>query len=492
MKNSRRIWNVVAALAISVVGWRGALAWAQEDASSESGSAELESAPESTEPASGGTAAAPMPAASPTGLISVDFKDADVRLVLRTFALKTGVDIVASPDVEGLVTIKLTDVPWEQALDILLRTYGFAYERKGNVIRVLTLVGVEQEALATDVFPLNYAKSKEVHDIVKEMLSDRGKAKFDERTNTVIVTDLPSTLFQLKAVVERLDRPTPQVKIESKIIETKLTKDDNLGVNWFDAATIGATATTLPTTFPFPGGKDFGEFGAAFIPRTSNLSPTTGAALTRGRVPETGGQFTFGTISGGTYSMTLNMLKQRVNTNIVSNPTITTLNNMEATVQVGEDINIPNFQIDSSTGRATVTGFQTRSTGVILKVTPHVNLQKEIVLDLAPEITEIGATFDTFASGIQFPRFTVQKAKTQVRTRDGETVVIGGLVKRKLVKTVDKVPLLGDLPILGGLFTNQRHQTDPHQDLLIFVTCTLVADQTAGSAVAAQTNPPGE
>ena len=231
---------------------------------------------------------------------------------------------------------------------------------------------------------------------------------------------------------------------------------------------------------------------SAFFPRPGVFDPSSGASLPKGRIPERGGTFTFGTVTAGTLSMTLNMLKQRINTNILSHPTIVTLNNKEAFVQVGEDINIPNFQIDPSSGRATVTGFQTRSTGVILKVTPHVNPQQQIVLDLAPEITEVGATFDTFAQGVSFPRFTVQKAQTQVRTKDGETVVIGGLVKRKMVKTVDKVPFLGDLPVLGVLFTNQHHATDPHQDLLIFLTCTLVTDHAADAAMAARVAPPGE
>ena len=164
------------------------------------------------------------PSSAP-GLVSFDFKDADIRQVLRIISIKSSVDIVAGSDVEGLVTIKLTNVPWEEALDIILRTYGFTYERKGKIIRVMTVEALEQEALSTEVFPLDYAKAKDVPDIIKEMLSDRGRVKFDERTNTIIVTDIPTTLFQIKQVIERLDRRTPQVLIEAKIVETKLEKD---------------------------------------------------------------------------------------------------------------------------------------------------------------------------------------------------------------------------------------------------------------------------
>ena len=443
------------------------------------------SAAPSTPPAAAEeTAAASQP--TETGLISVDFKDADIRQVLRILSLKSGVDIVAGADVEGLVTIKLTNVPWEQALDIILRTYGLAYERKGNVVRVLTLAAVESEALSTEVFPLNYGKAKEVTDVIKEMLTDRGKVKFDERTNTVIVTDLPSSLFQLKQVIERLDQTTPQVHIDTKIVETTLTKTDNFGIDWFNSVSLTTTGAKIPTTFPFPGGASFGNFGEELIPKPGDLSPSTGASISEGKIPQTGGTFTFGTLDSGSFNMTINMIASRANTNVISHPTIVTLNNIEAKVQVGEDINIPSFQIDSSTGKATVTGVSPRSTGVILKVTPHVNVQRDIVLDLAPEITSVKTNFDDFGNGIKFPRFTVQKATTQVRLKDGQTLVIGGLVKRQLTRTTDKVPFLGDIPIIGLLFTNRNTVDDPHQDLLIFLTVNLVEEEPIHEATVAQ------
>ena len=173
---------------------------------------------EAVEETAGEGTPAPETASAEAGTVSVDFKDADIRQVLRILSLKSGVDIVAGPDVEGLVTIKLTNVPWEQALGLILRTYGFTYERQGNIVRVMTLDALEQEALATKVFPLDYAKAKEVPDVIKEMLSDRGKVKFDERTNTVIVTDIPTTLFQIAEVIGRLDQRTPQVLDRKSVV----------------------------------------------------------------------------------------------------------------------------------------------------------------------------------------------------------------------------------------------------------------------------------
>ena len=462
----------------------------QEDAAPSSGSQVTDEEPASDDRTDSQTVSV-QPDTGQPGTVSVDFKDADIRQVLRVLSLKSGVDIVAGPDVEGLITIKLTQVPWEQALDIILRTYGLIYERKANVIRVMTLAAVEQEAVSTEVFPLSYAKSKEVVDIVKEMLTDRGKVKYDERTNTVIVSDIPSTLFQLKSVVERLDRQTPQIHIESKFVETRLTRDENLGIDWFNSIIPSVLTATAPTTFPFPEGAEFGDVGSAFIPRSGTFSPSTGAALTRGRVPGVGGEFRFGTINMGTLTMTLNMLKQRVDTKVLSNPTIVTLNNKQANIQIGTDVNIPNYQIDPSTGRTTITGFQTRSTGIILKVTPYVNPQEEVVLDIEPEITTVGSNreFQSGSGTVTFPDFDVQKAKTQVRLKDSETLAIGGLKRQAERVTKSGVPILSDIPVVGWLFTNRQEQTPSGQDqldLLIFLTVRLIRDPASPTTVAAQ------
>ncbi|MDP3723354.1 MAG: secretin N-terminal domain-containing protein [Candidatus Omnitrophota bacterium] len=448
------------------------------------------------EPAAGVTVATPGAA---SGLVSVDFKDADIRQVLRILSLKSGVDIVAGSDVEGLVTIKLTDVPWEQALDIVLRTYGFAYERKGKIIRVMSTAALEQEALSTEVFPLGYAKAKEVPEVVKEMLSDRGKVKFDERTNTVIVTDIPTSLFQIKAIIERLDQRTPQVSIEAKVVETKLTKDESLGVDWSDSITFTVSPATAPTTFPFRGGAELGAVGSSLIPRPGAFSPTGGASLTKGRIPETGGQFTFGTLTSSSLATILNFLESRTDTHIVSNPNILVLNNQEAKIHIGEEYPVPQYSLDPSTGRTSISGYTPKLTGTVLTVTPHVNPNLEIVVDLKPEIiavgTEVTYSLGTSSGSVSFPRFTTQTAQTQVRIQNGQTIALGGLVKTNDTKVVTKVPVLGDIPILGLLFKNTRWYSggsDPvRQDLLIFLTVRLMEEGTGfQQAVAAAQEPP--
>ncbi len=416
------------------------------------------------------------------GLISVDFKDADIRQVLRIIALKSGVDIVAGTDVEGLVTIKLTNVPWEKALDIILRTYGFTYERKDDIVRVMTIAALEQEALSTEVFPLDYAKAKEVPDVIKEMLSERGRVKFDERTNTVIVTDIPTNLFQIKEVIHRLDRRTPQVLIESKVVETKLERGENLGIEWTSELALSQSAVTMSNTLPFKPGASFGGIGSAL--GLARAAERPGATVS------------LGTLTIPSYSATLNFLSTRTDTHIVSNPSISALDNQEAKIHVGEEYPIPNYSIDPTTGRTTISGYTAKNIGTVLTVTPHVNPSEEIVVELEPEIIA-EATAITYSTGqgnsVSLPRFTVQRAKTQVRIRTSETIAIGGLVKEAASNTQSKVPVLGDIPFIGIFFKNNaRYEgSDPNrQDLLVFLTVTVDGrDKKEGQDIAADKTP---
>ncbi len=459
------------------LGWAGSAAAGPDDATSApTDPLEAASSDALPEVAAEGPAAADG-VASEAMLVSLDFKDADIRQVLRIIALKAGVDIVAGSDVEGLVTIKLTQVPWPSALDIILRTYGLTYERKGKVIRVMTLSTVEQEPLATEVFPLNYATAKDVPGIINEMLSDRGRVKFDERTNTVIVTDVPSTLFQIERVIGRLDQRTPQVLIETRLVETRLERDENLGIEWQNSVSMSQTAPSISSSFPFQKGSTLGELGANFFP-PNVTAPST---------------FTLGTLTGPTFSLVLNMLKDRTNTKIISNPSLAVLDNHEAKIHIGQEYPVPTFSVDPQTGNTTVSGFQSKTLGTVLTVTPHVNPSREIVVDLKPEvISNDGQASFQISSGnsVTLPIFGTQTVETMVRISNGDTIAIGGLLKTSEVVVEEKVPFLSDLPLVGLLFTNQRRfggsaGTDTlQQDLLIFLTVSLIEESASPQAVA--------
>ncbi|MBI4355351.1 MAG: secretin and TonB N-terminal domain-containing protein [Candidatus Omnitrophica bacterium] len=508
-------WTVWLLVVLAVIG--GRWAWAEDP--TDGGESAPSAAESSSSPPDGQEqpmASSPAPSESPaveateapaataaapsavqeerSGNITVDFKDADIQNVLRILSYKSGMNIIAGPDVQGLVTIRLSDVPWEQALDMILKTYGLAYSREANVIRVTTLENLEQEQLATEVFPLNYAKAKDVPDTIKEMLTDRGKVKYDERANLLVVTDIPTNLFKIKQVVERLDQRTPQVRIEAKIIETKLTNDENLGIKWGSASAnhVSVTGPIVDTTFPLGTTATLGGLGKAFIPTFKSIvqsSATAGATTTLSggewnAIPGGAGGFKFGTLSLFQTAIVLDAIAVRADTHVVSNPTVVTLNNQEAKVHVGETFNIPIYERNASTGSIEVTGYKERPIGTTIAVTPHVNPQGDIIVDLHPQIASAASSFDDFGN-IKVPRFDEQDVKTQVMIRSGETVAIGGLVKRNTTKTRTKVPFLGDLPLIGLAFSHTADSLKEQRDILIFMTVTLIDPEGQTVAVAA-------
>jgi len=194
------------------------------------------------------------------GNVSLDFRDADIQNVLRILSYKSGVNIVAGPEVTGLITIKLQDVPWQKALQVVLETYGYAYEQRGNIITVTTIDNLkkrredakllaDQEPLVTKTYVLNYAKAADVKASIDKMKTDRGSINMDERTNAVIVRDIPGNLELISAVIDQLDKTTPQVLIEAKIVETTLSNTDKLGIDWVANASI--TGSARPHMWPF-------------------------------------------------------------------------------------------------------------------------------------------------------------------------------------------------------------------------------------------------
>jgi len=424
------------------------------------------------------------------GNITMDFKDADINNVLRILSYKSGVNIVTGKDVQGLVTIRLTDVPWEKALDVILRTYGFSYEREGNIIRVTTVQGLEKEELATEVFVLNYAKASSVIESIRDILTERGRVRFDERTNVLIVSDIPTNIYKISQVIKRLDKRTPQVAIEAKIVETSLDNDDKLGIDW--SIQVAARGGARPTTFPFEkfGKKNLGILkpiiGQADVTAASATTTgsggvtTTSTALSTFPAPQafpfvTRDQFTFGTLAFDQFSQILEILKTRRNTRILSNPRITTLNNQTASILVGEVLGIPIFERNQNTGNIEITGYTEKDLGIKLAVTPHVNDEGMILVEIKPEISSL-LGFDELTPEVKAPRFATREAETQILVRDGDTVAIGGLVSENKTDSVKKVPLLGDIPGLGYFFTSKTNTKDK-TDLLFFVTVHIVTDQ---------------
>lgn len=425
------------------------------------------------------------------GNVTVDFKEADIRNVLRILSFKSGVNIVAGKDVTGSVTIRLVDVPWEKALDVILKTYGYAYDRQENVIRVATLENLNREELSTEVFVLNYSKATDVEKSIAEILSERGKVRSNARSNMLIVTDMPTSLQKVRMVVQRLDAATPQVLIEAKVIEMTLGSTDRLGIDW--NLRVGVSGSKRPTSFPFPATRTTnlerflpigrGTQTTAIISGGDSVPTATIEDFPKGGSGENiqptfpvadKAEFMFGAIDFSSASAILEFIQGRNDAKILSAPHVMVLNNQEAKILVGEIIAIPTFERNSTTGRMEITGYEDRDLGIRLSVVPQINTEEEIVVTIHPEITNL-LGYDELTADIKAPRFTTREAVTNVRIRSGQTIAIGGLIKEDTQNRIKKVPLLGDIPGLDKLFSHQE-KVVTKTDLLFLMKVTVIKD----------------
>lgn len=399
--------------------------------------------------------------ATKPGNVTLDFRDAEIVTVLRILSYKSGVNIVAGPEVTGLVTIQLTDVPWEEALKVILQTYNYGYDRKGNIILVTTIENLkkrredaqllaDQEPLATKTFILNYAKASEVVASIEKMKTARGSVNFDNRTNAIIVRDTATNLELIGQVIPALDATTPQVLIESKIVETTLSNTENMGIDW--VAKVSATGSTRPTIFPFHDRSSDNHFIPDNIPAT-----TTG--------------FTYGTLNFAQFQAVLELLRSRSDTNILSNPRIITLDNQKANITVGTQYPLPTYTYNEEQAKLQVSGWDYKDIGVIFEVTPHVNNAGFVTLDIQPKITAI-LDYVT-VENTQVPRLSTESVVTKVMIEDGNTLIIAGLIKDQKTDVKKKLPILGDIPIAGLIF-QKTEKTLSKTDLLIFMTPHII------------------
>ncbi len=396
------------------------------------------------------------------GKVSLDFRDADIKTVLQVLSLKSGVNIVTGPEVQGLISIQMNNVPWQQALEVIVATHGFASERKGDVIIVSSVENLkkrredamllaEQETLETMTFTLNFAKAENVIASVEKMISERGNINFDERTNTIIVTDISSKVGLIEGVIKKLDKTTHQVLIEAKIVETTLTNNDNLGVEW--TALFSASGSKRPILWPYHTDED--------NPYAPGKFPSSIDSL-----------FSYGTLNFATAQAVFEVLKTRSDTNILSNPRIVTLDNQAAEIIVGSQYPIPNYTYNEDQAKLQVSGWEYMDIGIIFNVTPHVNDAGFVTLDLEPKITAI-LDYVT-VENTSLPRLSNESTKTSVMVKDHDTLVIGGLIKDQDTDTKKKVPIFGDVPILGPLVFQKSKKEKSKQDLLIFITPHIV------------------
>lgn len=426
--------------------------------------------------------------------ISLDFKEADINTVLRVLSLKTNVNIVAGPEVKGTVTIRLEDVPWEKALQMVLKTYGYVYEKDGNIIRITTRENLAAEPLVTQTYILNYSKATEVQGAIQDILTERGRIKTADRTNMLVITDISTNLYNIGEVIKKIDKPTPEAFVDSKIINTSLGITENLGIDWTTGGTtspLTLSGASRPVTFPFSqrGSSTEGGGGTEAIPDAiKRFFPTIGAAdavnssdpksFPVGAVGVTNDSFAFGTLSFTGFQAAVQFLRARSNTKIVSNPRIVVLNHQTANIHVGDNIPLPTFDTSSGTGRLVVSGFNydKLKTGVTMDVTPHINDNMEILVELQPSVNAQGSNI-SFNADLSAPIINETTAKTQVLIKSGQTIAIGGLLTDNSAVNEKKLPYFSEIPVFGKFFRSKRQTAgsgNAKVETLFFVTVSIV------------------
>jgi type IV pilus assembly protein PilQ len=426
--------------------------------------------------------------ALPKNPITIDFEEAEIRDVLRVLSEMSGVNVIYAADLRGFVTIHLDQVPFNEVFSTILATQGLVAQQIGNnILRIMT-----PESLTTDrarsvvnykTFILNYGKASEIQaHLAAVRISPNAKVTVDERNNALVVTDTPEGLSAAERLISELDRKPPQVLIETKVVSIDVNKTLQLGVQWEFANTAqsGSTFRVLGQRTEIAGTENAETGGPGFLGVRGN--PATGEPeefVTQASVagargtgvslpgPQQAG-ISFGFINNSDIlTATLNALESDGQTKTLTNPKVITTNNQAARIQIGSQIPYKTTTI-TGTGLATET-ITFLSVGFIIDVTPTINVDNRIRLKVRPEVSEVAD------ARISPPTVDTTVAETEVMIKDGETLVIGGLVSEKMVETATKVPLLGDLPVLG-VFFRSTSKDKRRKEILIFVTARVVPD----------------
>ncbi|MDP2752708.1 MAG: type IV pilus secretin PilQ [Rhodocyclaceae bacterium] len=407
--------------------------------------------------------------------LSLIFQKVDVRDVLNVIADFTQLNIVISDSVSGNITLRLKDVPWDQALDIILQSRGLDMRRNGNVIQVAPreeLAAREKLDLATrqdisdlgelhtESFQLSYQQGADVLAILsggannkQSILSKRGSVVIDKYTNILFAQDTPARLDGVRKMIKQIDIPVRQVQIEARIIDANVGVIRDIGVNL-------AYRDTDPRGFAIGSSSSNamrGQVGADIkFPGTS------------GTVGTVGGQFTaslFNAAATKLLNVTINAMETDNKGKIISNPRLITGDNIEATIEQGQEIP---YTVSSTTGSPT-TSFKKAT--LSLKVTPKITPDGNVNLKVSVTDDTIGAV----PAGSTVPALNTKRVETTVRVEDGGTVVLGGIYKQTNKADVGKVPLLGDIPVIGALFRQERAE-DARTEMLIFITPRIIKD----------------
>jgi type IV pilus assembly protein PilQ len=419
--------------------------------------------------------------------LSLNFQDIEIRSVLQLLADFTDLNIVVSDSVQGKLTLRLKNVPWDQALDIILQTKALGKRQTGNVIMIapaeeiatrerIELEGMKQKTelapLRTEFFQANYAKAAELAELLASesggMLTERGSVTVDERTNTLLINDTIDQLEEIRALVHRLDVPIRQVLIESRIVIASDDFNKDIGVRWgLNRNTINPGGGTTGDGFALSGSaqgiQDLVNGDSVSDGRFNVDLPGNNAAGSLGIALA---KLPFGTL----LELELSAMQAEGTGEVISSPRVITANQHEAYIEQG--VEIP--YLEASSSGATSVSFRKAVLG--LTVTPQITPDDRIVMDLKVNKDTVGEIFG--AGSLQVPSIDTREVNTQVLVDNGETVVLGGVYEQTLIDKVDMVPFFGNLPLIGKLFQHTTNQDDK-SELLVFVTPKIIKENVS-------------
>lgn len=414
--------------------------------------------------------------------ISLDFVDADIHSIFRLISHVSRLNIVASDDVQGKVTVRMIDVPWDQALAAVLQAKGLGSQQFGNIIRVApieTIKSEQQAALETQraieemtelqllILPLNYVQASEIQQQVGDLLSDRGSVQVDQTSNQLIVQETERTLAQIRELVRNIDRQTPQVLIEARVVEANSNYAKALGIQWgaeVDASTRTgyATGAFFPNNIGVSGALNTAGGTQFYTPGADSLMVDMGAEGAMAGV-----SFNLGSIPGLVdLDARLSAMESDGWGKVVSQPRVTTLDNRTAVISQGARIPF----LSTSAGGTNV---QFIEATLELEVTPHITSDSKVFL--AINVTNNRADFSQLVQGQ--PAIQIKEASTELLVDDGDTTVMGGVFSTEQSYSQDRVPGLSKIPLLGYLFKNSAEATT-RNELLVFITPHIVTRPT--------------
>lgn len=431
--------------------------------------------PKTTAPGTTATTTTEQDASTESGGVGVrEFQGDDIGQVLRLLARQAKVNMVVSDAVTGAVTMRLEDVTALQAISIIVKAKGLFLDKIDNVYYIKTATEKTAEPTESDSYQLSYARAKDIAPLMASQLASKDPPQVDERTNTIFYRETRSNLENIRKLVVQIDRPTKQVMIEARLVEITANPKQSYGINWAGVVGSSTNAQTI----------SYGGFNSVTQPKPGENIPTNGLAL-----GNTGsGQFfgnlgslaqvansSFAILSIPQMSATLRLLNEDNDAEFLANPRVVTADNQQAKIEITRNQPVPQLNFNEQTATAVFGGFQDKTFGNKLLVRPSVNKDNFITLNVKPEISnKVGDQGFVFAGAtVTSPIIDTRTLDSNVLIKSGDTLAIGGLLQDEQTKARNKVPVLGDIPVVGYLF-GERLNARTKRNLLVFVTPTII------------------